>query len=383
MRLRTVRAVVSGASVDLDPGSQARVKLGALHALPYRLPLRRPWQSARGLIRERRGWLVTAESNRRRGFGDCAPLIEAGTESAVEAEQSLRHWQERLPGLRIDSALDLVTAGPPTAPAARYAVECALLDLESRLAGVTMRRWILGPDTGPTPGSIGVNAILGPIAEVSEASLGRAIDAGFFILKVKVGCGQAEAERARLADLAPRLPPGVRFRLDANGAWDRGTAERVIAALNGLPVESLEEPLARPDPAGLARLQAIASFPLALDESLARWVWEPEQGPYPLRRAVIKPAVIGGVAATLGLAERLRDSGAEVVLTGIVESAAGLWATAQVAATVGSPIPHGLATSDWLAQDLGAPPVPRAGHIQLPDAPGSGFNPDTTGVDRD
>lgn len=377
------------ASVGLGAGPRPGEKLKTLRALPYRLPLRRPWRSARGLIHERRGWLVVAESKGRHGFGDCAPLVEAGTESAVEAGRSLRHWQRRLPGLPIDTALDLVTAGPPAAPAPRYAVECALLDLESRLAGVPMRRWILGPDAGPAPGpgpapdpapdralgSIGVNAILGPITEVSEASLGWAIDSGFAILKVKVGCGEAEAEIARLADLAPRLPPGVRFRLDANGAWDRGTAEWVIAALNGLPVESLEEPLAHPDPAELVRLQAIAAFPLALDESLPRWARGPEQVPYPLRRAVIKPAVIGGVAATLGLAERLKDSGAEVVLTGVVESAAGLWATAQVAAAVGSPLPHGLATSDWLAEDLGEPPVPRDGRIHLPDAPGSGFIP--------
>jgi o-succinylbenzoate synthase len=378
--------VVIGASVDLDPDHdpdhRARVKLDALQSLPYRLPLRRPWQSARGLIRERQGWLVTAESNGRSGFGDCAPLIEAGTESAADADQSLWRWQERLPGLRIDSALDLLTARSPAAPAARYALECALLDLESRLAGVPMRRWIAGPGAASVPDWIGANAMLGPSVTVSEEAVAEAIGAGYRILKVKVGCADPDLEVARLARLAQGLPSGLSLRLDANGAWDQEAAERVIAALNGLPVESLEEPLTRPDPAGLTKLQALASFPLALDESLASWIPGLGRVCFPVRRAVIKPAVIGGVGATLRLAQRLRGLGIEVVLTGLVDSAAGIWATAQVAAALDSPIPHGLATSDWLAQDLGTPPLPMGGRIQLPDEPGSGFEPDPTGGHR-
>jgi len=382
---------VIGAPIDLGPDPRGRARLEAVSVLPYCLPLRHPWQSARGLTSERRGWLVRAESDGVRGYGDCAPLTQAGTESASDAERTLKQWQERLPGLGLDAALSLLAAQVQKSPAACYAVECALLDLQSRLAGVSLRRWIAGPDTDPLPDCIEVNAMLGPSPQVSGQAIGRAIDAGFRVLKVKVGCSDPEAEIAHLAGLARALPSGVRLRLDANGAWDWGTAERVIAALNALPmespvecpVESLEEPLSPPDPAGLARLQALASFPLALDESLPHWIQGPESGAFPVRRAVIKPAVFGGVAATLRLAERLRVLGIEVVLTGLIDSAAGLWATAQVAAAVASPIPHGLATSDWLAQDLGVPPIPRAGRIELPGSPGAGFNPDRLGENGD
>ncbi len=349
--------------------------------LPYCLPLRRPWQSARGLTGERRGWLVRAESGGLRGYGDCTPFTQAGSESRFDAGRVLRHWQEHLPGEDIDAALRLMVTGAQKAPAASYAVECALLDLQSRLAGVPLRRWIAGPETGAVPDWIAVNAMLGPSTEVSDEAVRRAVEADFRILKVKVGCADPEAEITQLAGLARGLPSGVRLRLDANGAWDWETAARVIADLNALPVEALEEPLSRPDSAGLARLQALASFPLALDESLPQWIHGPQGAPFPVQRAVIKPAVVGGVTATLRLAERLRVLGIEVVITGLVDSAAGLWATAQVAAAVGSPIPHGLATWDWLARDLGPPPIPRAGRIALPGWPGSGFNPTSPGED--
>jgi L-alanine-DL-glutamate epimerase-like enolase superfamily enzyme len=64
-----------------------------------------------------------------------------------------------------------------------------------------------------------------------------------------------------------------------------------------------------------------------------------------------------------------------VVVTGVVESAAGLWPTAQLAAATGSRLPHGLATADWLAEDLGHPPRLKRRTLSLSDRPGSGFKP--------
>ena len=348
-------------------------RLDALDLLPFRLPLRHPWRSARGLLQVRRGWLVRARSDGIHGYGDCAPLAEAGTESMGAAHRALQEACERLPGLPIESALHQPAPGSAMAPAASHAVECALLDLQSRLAGVPLRRWILGPRGGTASDWIEVNGALGPAIQVTGEAVARALDSGYRVLKVKVGCADPDAEIAHLVDLASALPAGAGLRLDANGAWDLETAERVITACTDLPIESLEEPLRRPGSGGLARLQALAPFPLALDESLVHWTGREGSRPFPVRRAVIKPAVLGGVAASLRVAGRLGSLGIEIVLTGILDSAAGLWATAQVAAAVGSPLAHGLATGSWLAQDLGPPPMSRMGRLHLPDRPGSGF----------
>ena len=291
------------------------------------------------------------------------------------AGRALRQLRGQLPGLPIDAALCRVALGGSTTPGASYAVECALLDLQSRLAGVPLRRWLLGSHAEAVSDWIELNAVLGPAIRITEEGIALAVESGYRVLKVKVACADPDTEIEHLARLSRALPTDARLRLDANGGWDLDTAGRVIAALSGLPIESLEEPLDRPDSAGLARLQDSTPFPLALDESLVRWAERDDSGPFPVRRAVIKPAVMGGVAATLGLAGRLRRLGIEVVLTGIIDSAAGLWATAQVSAAAQSPIPQGLATSAWLARDLGPPPIPKLGRLALPDAPGSGFEP--------
>jgi o-succinylbenzoate synthase len=211
--------------------------------------------------------------------------------------------------------------------------------------------------------------------ETTPGDLAHNARRGYRVLKLKMGVAPPEQELQRLSELARTLPDGLRLRLDANGAWDLDTATRVIHALEDLPIEGLEEPLQRPDWSTLARLQSLASFPLALDESLPILVSPIDPIRLPVRRVVLKPTVIGGLHHTLTLARRLQAAGTEVVVTSLLESAAGLWPTTQLAAAIASPIPHGLATADWLLADLGQPPRLRYGQIQLIDSIGSGFTP--------
>lgn len=343
-----------------------------LEVRPYRLPLARVWGSARGDHGERRGWLLSARCGTIRGYGDCAPLPEAGTEIPEAAWRRLCDLRAQFLDQPLGQALEVLTAATGSGtPAADYALESALSDLTSRLAGTTLRGWLDADATESVP----VNASLGPLSCVNPADLECAAKAGFRVLKLKVGIGEPDRELERLAELAAALPDGCRLRLDANGAWDSGTASRVIRALNRLPVESLEEPLRVPDWPALASLQRLARFPLALDESIPPLRATLDLTRFPVRRAVLKPAAIGGLRRTLMLAQRLDAAGIEVVITSLIESAAGLWPTAQLAAAIGSPIPQGLATADWLAEDLGLPPRPADGRLRLPGTAGSGFAP--------
>lgn len=343
-----------------------------LDLVPYRLPLTRPWSSARGVFRERCGWLVIAEANGVRGYGDCAPLPEAGTEPPDAAGRRLAQYRTALLGARLDESLEALTRGPrgPT-PAADFALDCALCDLASRLAGTSLRRWLAATALDCVP----VNGALGRLMETTRADLSRAALAGFTVVKLKVGMATPEQEQGRLLELTRTLPDGLRLRLDANGAWDPGTATRMITALRGLPVESLEEPLREPDWPTLLGLQSLAPFPLALDESLPALADTVNPARLPVRRVILKPAALGGLRRTLVFARRCQAAQVQVAITGLVESAAGLWPTAQLAAAIGSPLPQGLATADWLVEDLGPPPRIHGGLLRLADAAGSGFEP--------
>lgn len=338
---------------------------------PYRLPLRQPWHSAHGELIERGGWLVSVESNGTRGHGDCAPLPAAGTETPETAAGALLALRQQMIGRTLDAALSGLEQSAREAPAARFALESGLLDLASRQASLPLRRLLDAKASDRVP----VNIMLGAVASLSTPEIERACGEGFAVLKLKVGVGDPAAEIERLSVLAESLPPGVSVRLDANGAWSLAEATGFIEALNGLPIESIEEPLRHPLAADLARLQTLAPFPLALDESLHRMGTHIDPAAVPVRRLVLKPAVVGGLRRTLALARRAQAAGIEVVITSLVESAAGLWSAAQLAAAIGGSIPNGLATGRWLAEDLGTAPTPLGGHLALGERPGSGFDP--------
>jgi O-succinylbenzoate synthase len=321
------------------------VKLVAADWLPYALPLKRPWQTSRGEIGERRGRLLRLQTaDGLTGWGDCAPLPEFGIDEVA---------------------------------AAAFAEETAHLDLIAQKAGLPLNAWL----SGESPiSSLAVNcgfwSFFAAERAPKEAPLGcsileNAAAAGYSVIKFKVGVRPVAEEIANLHRLAADLPPGLNLRLDANRAWSFADAQSFLAACAGLPIDGLEEPLAEPNSVFLQNLQATVAFPLAIDESIhlldAHFFRHP-----PVRRLVIKPPR-HGLLASVELALRARASGLEVIVTSSLESACGLLACAHLAAAVAPEAVHGLATADWLASDTGPAPAIVGGRLQLPTVAGLGF----------
>ena len=219
--------------------------------------------------------------------------------------------------------------GISEASATAFAEECAHLDLITQQAGLPLNAWLSGE---PPAGFVTVNRNLGPILKCSAEALTDAANAGFYILKLKVGVATLGDEIAALHRLAKSLPAGLSLRLDANGAWNLADAESFIAACAGLPIEGLEEPLAQPTPDLLQKLQSTAAFPLAIDESTQLLDVHFFRHP-PVRRIVIKPAAVAPDAV------------------------------------------HGLGTAEWFAEDTGSLPAIAGARFALPSSPGIGFQP--------
>lgn len=358
--------------------------LTALRLHPYRLPFRQAWRTASGNLDYREGWLLRLEEDGGNdgnsdnsydmayGFGDCAPLPSIGTETPAQALAALSAWQRQVPGREAGELLESLNQEATFAtPAARAALECALLDLIARRHRRPLTGCLRGCDCRS---SVRVNGSLGALDRLTDAALPANLEAGFDILKLKIGIQPVSQEMALLEALAMRLPAGVMLRLDANRAWDQSTAATMVAALAGLPVESLEEPLAEPSPGLWTALQEQTPFPLALDESLH------DLPPTALfdgtvRRLVLKLPRLGGLIPAVTLAQRFAAAGGDCVVTTALESACGVLAAAHLAATLGGDLAHGLATSAWLATDLGTPPRLDQGRLYLPPGPGLGFIP--------
>lgn len=348
------------------------MRIRAARLIPYRLPLRQPWRSSRGVFTHRIGWLVRLETvGGLIGHGDCAPLPEAGTETAESALAALENWLPKLPGAMPDEALLNLGESHALPPAARCALETALLDLLAQQAGVPLARW-LNPAATLV---VTANAAIGGLDEGVSGRADKAVAEGFAVLKLKVGLAAPEVELLLLRRLAEELPPGTTLRLDANGAWGAEDVERFIGELAGLPVESLEEPLARPEIARLRQLQSRVPFPLALDESLPKFAAEILSVEPPVRRLVLKPMVLGGLRPAYALACNADRAGLECVVTTTVDSAVGVLAAAHLAAALGNNLAHGLATSSWLLSNVGNTPQLSSAQLVLDnDMSGLGFD---------
>ena len=284
----------------------------------YRLPFRQPVRTGQGVWAERAGVLVRLEdASGHVGWGEAAPIPWFGTETAEAIDVTYRSLGE----LVDDRVLDAV-------PAQSGCLKNALAAARSRA--------VTAP-TDPAPRQVAALLPAGPEAMVA---IRQKLEAGFRVFKWKVGVTDAATEMGLLDDLCGELPAGAKLRLDANGAWDRRTAERWLACCAERPVEFVEQPCFAPLAGAsqgtalrhktedvLLGLAADYPTPLALDESLvhdgdvAHWLARGWPGFY-----VIKSALLGDPASVLAA---LHQANAKVVFSSALETAVGAKAALQ------------------------------------------------------
>ncbi len=231
------------------------------------------------------------------------------------------------------------TGAAALSPAARSALDCALLELRAKRAGRSVAELLAQAVGGAEPARpVRVAALLTADSTLALAAQARAAArAGFRTLKLKIGAGANDLERARA--VAEAAGPGAALRLDANRAFDFERALELLSALAGAaPIEFVEEPLARPSPAQLKRLRALSGVRVALDESFAgRASLEPYLGAGAADVIVLKAARLGGLSRCAELAALAARAGLAPCVTDSIESALGMSAAVHLAAALPNP----------------------------------------------
>lgn len=357
-----------------------------LHTRRFACPLATPLATADGRIEHREGWLVCVENEGTVGVGEATPLA-GWTESQTACRGALRAADPecgRLPSART--------------PAARHGVGLAVRDAFARRRGESVAASLTRVEPSDR---VPVNATVGD-GDVGEtvAAAAEAVESGFRTIKLKVGAREPSADIERVRRVENRVADDVRLRADANGAYDRETARRVLSALDGV-VSYVEQPVAADDLDGLVALRD-AGAPVAADETLRH------HGPRAVLAAgaadvvICKPMVLGGLERTLAVARAARAQGVTPVVTTTVDAVIARTAAvhaasvlvgereaadAHPATSIGGDAPddtdptrppaHGLATGDRLAGEPqgGDGPLPdpvpvRNGQIEPPSGPG-------------
>jgi L-alanine-DL-glutamate epimerase-like enolase superfamily enzyme len=347
-----------------------------LEVVPYALPFREPYVTARGRLERRELVLVRIHAGGLAGLGEAVPLTLRGGDALASIAGDLDRSAVLLSGAEVDPAhwarpMARLVSGISAQAAA--GIEIALLDLAGKAAGVPAWRLLGAPDARPVP----CNATLtagepDDVARQAVAWAGR----GFETFKLKVGMdgdvGQVKAVRDALGSEA-------RLRVDSNGSWN---VEDALARLSAMvPLELAEEPVAGLE--AMARLRSEDSLSpglrLVADESVAS-IEDAERaedlGACDL--ATVKLAKVGGPIAALAIAREL-----PVYLSSALDGPVGIAAAAHVAQALPDVgVAHGLATTLLFAETTGRGAELDGALLHVADAPGLGVELDEEALAR-
>ena len=366
---------------DDDRGGEEPVR--AMRHRPFALDLTRPLGTAHGEIHRREGFVVTVERGGGSGvvgLGEATPL-PGWTESREACATALAGAEIRRGAASVPEALDAAST-----PAARHGVALAVADAAARDAGERLADRLAGDaGVGAAPAeSVPVNATVGDgTPDETAAEAGRAVDAGFDCLKLKIGARDLDADVERVRAVRDAVGDGVALRADANGAWDRETARRALDALTPFGLAYVEQPLPADDLDGLAALRGgdraegtdggdgDERVPIAADESVAARGIGAVLDAGAADAVVCKPMALGGPDRALAAALLARSAAVDPVVTTTIDAVVARTAAVHVAAAVPDVSPCGLATGALLDEDLAPDPCPvAAGAVAVPSGPG-------------
>ena len=265
-----------------------------------RYPVRGAFVISRGAKTHVDVVVATIAQGAHRGRGEATAIYYKG-----ESAESVAADVAAMAGAVADGVSRADLLGLMPAGAARNALDCALWDLAAKQGGTSVREMLGLPVFRPMLTAYTIS--LGTPDEMAAAAqAARARE----LIKVKLGGDggwQADVERMRSVRAAA---PDARFIVDANEAWGGTDVARTAAALAGLGVELIEQPV----PAGRdAELDGVNSpVPLCADESCqSRASLEAIMGRY--RFINIKLDKAGGLTEAHALAHAARQRGLGVM----------------------------------------------------------------------
>ncbi len=365
------------------------MRIAEVEVIPYALPLKEPYVTARGTLERREMVLLrlTAD-NGAVGLGEAVPLSLRGGETLSRVERSLLRLARRLArleigamteeeplGAAVDAVINVVAGRRLPAPA-KAAVEAAIFDLAARMSGTPLWRMLRGESAPP----LRCNATLGagsPSELAAEAA--RWKERGFETFKLKLGIGD-DAQRARAVRDA--VGPDARLRVDANGAWSADRAIAVLEEIEPLVIELAEQPAATVRE--MAAVAVATPIPIAADESVtsAKDAKRAVQAGA-CRLATVKLSKVGGIGPAGAIGAEL-----PVYLSSSLDGPVGIAAAAHAAAALyrGREDPglaHGLATQELFDDTIASAQCEvRDGLLHLPDGPGLGVEIDERALER-
>lgn len=331
---------------------------------PFALIFKTPARTSRGVMTEKRGYLLQVQSSALPGLtgtGECSVLAGLSYDDRPGYEEALQELCRRIdrPGEELLSAF-------AEWPSLCFGLECALADLLNGGRGVLFNT----PFTrGEVPIIINGLVWMGEY-EYMLSQIKQKLEDGFAVIKLKVGALDFEKEVSLLRFIREHFDASkITIRLDANGAFGRDATndrDRIMQAMEKLnrlsefAIHSIEQPIGAGNYAAMAVLCRETPIPIALDEELIGHhdANDMEQLLTTIRPRyiVMKPSLLGGFTACNRWIALCAKHSIGYWITSALESNIGLSAIAQYTSTLETHnLAQGLGTGSLYVNNFPSP----------------------------
>jgi o-succinylbenzoate synthase len=322
--------------------------VSAFEVIPYALPFKEPYVTARGTLTRREMVLLRIRDEEgREGLGEAVPLSLRGgvtLATVVKELEELTDVRDVPEGLSLPALCALTTA---------------LIDLKEKREG---------DDAWHAPVRCNATLVSGaPEAVAAEAE--RWAADGFETFKLKVGTGE---DVAQVRAVREAVGEAARIRLDANAAWSLERATEILAAVEPLGIELVEQPVQTI--AEASELAKRTRIWLAGDESIVT-LEDAEEAIRADSFSVtgVKLSKVGGFELGREIAGRMRS-----YVASALDGPVGIAVSRRLAEWLDSPrfaeerLAHGLATQRLFAETIAATECRLEGDL-LHEAEGDGL----------
>lgn len=349
------------------------MRIDRITLFPFEIPLRRPFRIATMVNSAAQGVFVRVESGGMTGWGECLPFhaINGETQATCIAALTFLAPIASVPTASRRETVNACRYALPTQSTALSGLDMALWDITAQQRGVPL--WQL---LGGSERSLSTDATIGIISP-EEAVLRAAelTDDGFGTIKIKLGDGPAED--IKRVQAVRKSQPDIAIRVDANQAYTRVEALKMLSGIAKFEIEFCEQPVARADIEGLRWLHERSPVPVMADESC----FSPGDTFELFARGAcslvnVKLSKSSGIESALEIAAIARAAHGRCMIGGMAETRLGVTAAACVGASD--------TAFKWFDLDahLGHAFDPIEGGIQihqgllsLPEEPGLGARP--------
>lgn len=309
--------------------------------------------TSRGVLRSKPTWyiLLTDNDNASWGIGECSIIPGLSTESIEELPAKLSEVCAQINNGSIPSLDEL-----DHWPAIRFALETALLDLQSNeICSPCPSLFQKGEQPIPINGLVWMGK-----ADFMRQQIEEKISDGFKCIKMKIGAIDFSTEIELLKEIRKNFTPEqIEIRVDANGAFSADEALKKIEQLSQFNIHSIEQPIQPDQWKDMAVLCADSPIPIALDEELIGI----SEKAYQIQMLnfiqpqyiILKPSLLGGLSSTDQWISIANHNNIGWWATSALESNIGLNAIAQWVSLKDTMMPQGLGTGKLFTNNINSP----------------------------